>query len=111
MDTDTSSFMWTSASRTHPGRVRQINEDACLEQSDHGLWAVADGMGGHSLGDLASGLAVQSLLDLPLTETLEQRVMKVEQRVGRPDLEHVRDQPMDPRRQRLVKAWSRVSGC
>ena len=61
-------------SRTHPGRVRQVNEDACLEQCDHGIWAVADGMGGHSLGELASGLAMQSLVDLPIEERLEQRV-------------------------------------
>jgi protein phosphatase len=74
MSTHTSSFRWTSASRTHPGRVRQVNEDACLDQSEYGLWAVADGMGGHTLGELASGLAVQGLMDLPAAEDLEQRV-------------------------------------
>jgi len=70
----TRSFRWTSASRSHPGRVRQLNEDACLDQSEHGLWAVADGMGGHSLGEFASGLAVQGLMDLPAAQDLEQRV-------------------------------------
>jgi protein phosphatase len=74
MSIDTSSFRWTSASRSHPGRVRQVNEDACLDQSEHGLWAVADGMGGHTLGEFASGLAVQGLMDLPAAEDLEQRV-------------------------------------
>jgi protein phosphatase len=67
-------FHWSSASRSHPGCVRQVNEDACLDQSGRGLWAVADGMGGHSLGEYASGLAVRSLMDLPAIEDLEQRV-------------------------------------
>jgi protein phosphatase len=71
---DTHSFRWSSASRSHPGRVREVNEDACLDQSDQGLWAVADGMGGHTLGEFASGLAVQGLKDLPPAEELEERV-------------------------------------
>jgi protein phosphatase len=70
----TQSFRWTSASRSHPGRVREVNEDACLDQATAGLWAVADGMGGHTLGEFASGLAVQGLKDLPAAEDLEQRV-------------------------------------
>ena len=74
MSIDTSSFRWTSASRSHPGRVRQVNEDACLDQSERGVWAVADGMGGHTLGEFASGLAVRGLMNLPAAEDLEQRV-------------------------------------
>ncbi|WP_019142887.1 PP2C family protein-serine/threonine phosphatase [Noviherbaspirillum massiliense] len=58
-------FRWTSASLSHTGRVRQRNEDACLDQPDRGIWAVADGMGGHASGDLASRMIVDTLNALP----------------------------------------------
>ena len=46
---------------THVGLVRQRNEDAFIERPEHGIWAVADGMGGHEQGDYASAAVVNRL--------------------------------------------------
>lgn len=57
-----------SAGLTDIGRVREANEDAYLIDDTHRLYLVADGMGGHRAGEIASGLVVttfQHLLDNP----------------------------------------------
>lgn len=61
---------WTSAARSHVGLVRAINEDACLDQPERGLWAVADGMGGHSVGDFASRMVIDKLSKVPSPTSL-----------------------------------------
>jgi protein phosphatase len=45
----------------HPGLLRERQEDAHLVLEGFGFVAVADGMGGHNAGDVASGLAIESL--------------------------------------------------
>jgi len=41
---------------SHPGLLRDNNEDCFLSRPEHGLWLVADGMGGHEAGEVASAI-------------------------------------------------------
>ena len=52
---------WTTAAESHTGMRRKINEDAILSRPDDGLWVVADGMGGHEAGDVASQMVTNAL--------------------------------------------------
>ena len=50
------------AGKTDPGKVRKRNEDSIGLLPEMGLIVVADGMGGHNSGEVASGLAIETIL-------------------------------------------------
>lgn len=56
---------FATTSRTHVGLCRELNEDGYLVRPEVGLWAVADGMGGHQAGDVASAMIVDKLGAIP----------------------------------------------
>ena len=73
-----------SGAATDVGRVRQINEDRYLSRDDLGLFAVADGVGGHQAGEIASQTSVETLeaaFDEPTTEGLVTAVKEANQAV------------------------------
>ena len=49
---------------TDVGKVRDHNEDTIGSQPDIGLWVLADGMGGYNAGEVASGIAVKTIIEL-----------------------------------------------
>ena len=61
-------------SRTHVGLRRKVNEDSLAVRTERGLWAVADGMGGHEAGDVASSKVTEALLNLPIVYGLDELV-------------------------------------
>ncbi len=64
--------VWRSGGATHPGNVRERNEDAFFEAADAELWAVADGRGGHDAGDVAAREVVERLAATPATGAIDQ---------------------------------------
>lgn len=68
----------SSFGATHLGMVREFNEDAVLCLEDAGLWAVADGMGGHEAGDMASNMVIDSLQRLAPSDVFEDSLLRVQ---------------------------------
>jgi protein phosphatase/serine/threonine-protein phosphatase Stp1 len=66
---------------TDVGTVRSHNEDALVNRPDLGLWAVADGAGGHARGDVASRMIVEALEAIPPDLTAGEMLAEVRQRM------------------------------
>ncbi len=80
-------FYWRASSISHPGSVRSNNEDAVLCRDEVQMWVVADGMGGHSRGDLASSTLVRHLTHTRLGPLLADAVDALEESLLKANLE------------------------
>ena len=89
-------FSFTSVDKAHQGIVRTLNEDALLSRPDSGLWVVADGMGGHEAGEVASQMIVSDLDSLPdrayvsdLVDDVEDTLLLVNQKLRMHSIENL----------------------
>jgi serine/threonine protein phosphatase PrpC len=72
---------WSSIGTTDIGTVRKVNEDNYLDAPEAGMWCVADGMGGHDKGDVASQMIVDYLEVLAKPEFYPLRVVQIKERL------------------------------
>lgn len=75
---------WLTSATTHCGAVRNMNEDSLMTRTEDSFWAVADGMGGHDAGEVASEMITTALgkmdtsLDLPeFVDSIEDTLLEV----------------------------------
>ena len=76
-------FIFRTGARTDTGCVRAHNEDNIAALPQLGVWAVADGMGGHAAGDVASLIIVDELASLGIPVSAQDQRARVLERLDR----------------------------
>ncbi len=72
-----------SAAASDVGKVRKVNQDAFIERTEVGIWAVADGVGGHSHGEVASRMVCDAVADVTPSSGFSDVIASVRERMGR----------------------------
>ena len=70
------------AARTDPGKRDGENQDAIGADPDHGTWFIADGMGGHAAGSVASGVVKSTLLEYTRLVPLDHAILRAHEAVA-----------------------------
>jgi len=74
-------MLFETGAATDIGKVRSRNEDSYLTRPEAGIWAVADGMGGHEDGDLASRTVIEALETIQATASADELLSQCENRI------------------------------
>jgi len=68
----------SSSALSDIGNKRKVNEDSYISSDDNKIWAVADGMGGHNAGDIASQTLIKYLSEYIPSESINDSVISLE---------------------------------
>ncbi|MFV0300192.1 MAG: PP2C family protein-serine/threonine phosphatase, partial [Paracoccus sp. (in: a-proteobacteria)] len=83
MPGDSDHFLFDSGSGSDTGCLREHNEDSLLSLPMAGVWVVADGMGGHQAGDVASGIITDEIESVGVPVSAQDQRARVSERLDR----------------------------